>query len=80
MMKYYRKNDYIGSLLSVFFQEKNILKFLKLKDKNIFVKDFFISTKVKPKRIEHLQEKGIIWSELYFRYGWIAHYAITTVL
>ena len=72
MIKYYRKNDskalkhYIGSLLSVFFQEKNILKFLKLKDKSIFVKDFFISTKVKPKRIEHLQEKGIIWSELYF--------------
>ena len=72
MIKYYRKNDskalkhYIGSLLSVFFQEKNILKFLKLKDKSIFVKDFFISTKVKPKRIEHLQEKGINWSELYF--------------
>ena len=47
MIKYYRKNDskalkhYIGSLLSVFFQEKNILKFLKLKDKSIFVKDFF---------------------------------------
>ena len=51
MIEYYRKNDskalkhYIGSLLSVFFQEKNILKFLKLKDKSIFVKDFFISTK-----------------------------------
>ena len=47
MIKYYRKNDsralehYIGSLLSVFFQEKNILKFLKLKDKSMFVKDFF---------------------------------------
>ena len=47
MIKYYRKNyskalkHYIGSLLSVFFQEKNILKFLKLKDKSIFVKDFF---------------------------------------
>ena len=47
MIKYYRKNDskalkhYIGSLLSVFFQEKNILKFLKLKDKSILVKDFF---------------------------------------
>ena len=70
----------VGTILSVFFQEKNIQKFLKLKDKSIFVKDFFISTKVNPKRIEHLQEKGIIWSELYFRYGWIAHYAITTVL
>ena len=73
MIKYYRRNDsktlkhYIGLPLSVFFLEKNILKFLKLKDKNIFVNDFFISTKVKPKRIEHLQEKGIIWSELSFR-------------
>ena len=64
----------------MFSSKKKILKFLKLKDKSIFVKDVFISTKVKPKRIEHLQEKGIIWSELYFRYGWIAHYAITTVL
>ena len=72
MIKYYRKNDsralkhYIGSLLSVFFQEKNILKFLKLKDKSIFVKDFFISTKVNPKRMEHLLRKGIISCELYF--------------
>ena len=73
MIKYYKENSstalkhQIGSLLSVFFQEKNILKFLKLKDESIFVKDFFISTKFEPKRIEHLQEKGIIWSELYFR-------------
>ena len=58
MIKYYRKNDskalkhYIGSLLSVFFQEKNILKFLKLKDKSIFVKDFFISTKVGPNTVQ----------------------------
>ena len=57
MIKYYRKNDpkalkdYIGSLLSVFFQEKNILKFLKLKDKSIFVNDFFISTKVRIKKL-----------------------------
>ena len=43
------------------------LKFLELKDESIFVKIFFfISIKVKPKRIEHLQEKEIIWSELYF--------------
>ena len=48
MMKYYKKNNskalkrYIGSLLSVFFQEKkNILKFLKLEDKSISLKDFF---------------------------------------
>ena len=63
MIKYYSKNDskalkhYIGSLLSVFFQEKNILKFLKLKDKSIFVKDFFISTKVGLKKMEHLNQK-----------------------
>ena len=63
MIEYYRKNDskalkhYIGSLLSVFFQEKNILKFLKLKDKSIFVKDFFISTKVGLKKMEHLHQK-----------------------
>ena len=60
MIKYYGKNDskalkhYIGSLLFVFFQEKNILKFLKLKDKSIFVKDFFISTKVGLRSLEHL--------------------------
>ena len=47
----------------MFSSKKNILKFLKLKDKSIFVKDFYISTKVIPKRIEHLQEKGINWSE-----------------
>ena len=47
MIKFYRKNEskalkvYIGSLLSVFFQEKNILKFLKLNDESIFVMDFF---------------------------------------
>ena len=63
MNQCYRKNDskalkhYIGSLLSVFFQEKNILKFLKLKDKSIFVKDFFISTKVGLKMMEHLHQK-----------------------
>ena len=64
MIKYYRKNDskalkhYIGSLLSVFFKEKkNTLKFLKLKDKSFFVKDFFISTKVKLKKMEHLHQK-----------------------
>ena len=34
--------------------------------KRIFIKDFLISKKVKPKRIEHLQKKGIISSELYF--------------
>ena len=38
-----------------------------MKNKNIFVKDFFfISTKVKPKRIENLQEKAIILSKMYF--------------
>ena len=63
MIKYYRKNDYkalkryIGSLLSVFFHEKNILIFLKLKDKSIFVKDFFMSTKVGLKKMEHLHKK-----------------------
>ena len=63
MIKYYRKNDsnalkhYIGSLLSVFFQEKNILKFLKLKDISMFVKDFFIFTKVGLKKMEHLHQK-----------------------
>ena len=35
--------------------------------KAFFIKDFFISTKVKHKGIEHLQGKGIIWSELYFK-------------
>ena len=56
MIKYYRKNDskalkhYIGSLLSVFFQEKNILKFLKLKDKSIFVKDFLFLQKSDSKK------------------------------
>ena len=48
MIKYYRENGskalkhYIGSLLSVFFQEKIILIFLKLNVKSIFVKDFFL--------------------------------------
>ena len=60
MIKYYRKSDskalkhYISSLLSVFFLEKNILKFLELKVKNVSVKDFFISTKVRLKKLEHL--------------------------
>ena len=72
MIKYYRKNDskalkhYIGSLLSVFFQEKNILKFLKLKDKSIFVKDFFISTKVRLKKMEHLHQKETFSWDPYF--------------
>ena len=63
MIKYYRKNDskalkhYIDSLLSVFLQEKYILKFLKLNDKSIFVKDFFISTKVGLKNMEHLHHE-----------------------
>ena len=72
MIKYYRKNDskalkhYIGSLLSVFFQEKNILKFLKLKDKSIFVKDFFISSKVGLKKMEHLHQKEVFSWDPYF--------------
>ena len=34
--------------------------------KRIFLKDFLISPKAKHKRMEHLQEEGIISSELYF--------------
>ena len=50
------------------FSSNKILKFLELKNKSIFVKEFLSSTKVKPKRIEHLQEKGIISSEPAFSY------------
>ena len=32
----------------------------------MFVKYFFIFTKVRPKRMEHLQKEEIILSELYF--------------
>ena len=32
----------------------------------MFVKDFLISTKFQPKRIEHLQDQEFISSELYF--------------
>ena len=38
----------------------------KPKIKNMFLKYFFISTKVKSKRIEHLQDQEFISSELYF--------------
>ena len=37
-----------------------------MKIKSVFVKDFLISTKVGPKRIEHLQGTGIISSEATF--------------
>ena len=56
MMKYYRKNDskalkhYIGSLLSVILQEKNILKFLKLRDRIVFVKDSLFLQKLDSRR------------------------------
>ena len=39
---------------------------MELNNKSIFVKEFLISTKVRPKRIEHLQGKGIISSEATF--------------
>ena len=61
---YYRENSfkalkhYIGSLSSVFFQYQIILKFLELKTKSVFVKDFLFSTKVKLKKIKHLNPKG----------------------
>ena len=73
MMKYYRKNcskalkHYIGSLLSVFYQEKKYSKILEIKDKNIFVKDFFISTKVRLRKLEHLQRKETFSWDPYFR-------------
>ena len=63
MIKNYRKNyskalkHYVGSLLSVFFQDFFFLKFLKLKDKSMFVNDFFISTKVRLEKMEHLHQK-----------------------
>ena len=37
-----------------------------MKIKSIFVKDIWIYTNVKPKRMEPLQQEGIISSELYF--------------
>ena len=72
MIKYYRKNEskvlkhYMCSLLSVLFKEKTILKFLKSKDKSIFVKDFFISTKVGLKKMEHLHQKETFSWDPYF--------------
>ena len=47
----------LGSLSSFFFQQQIILKFLELKTESIFVEDFLIFTKVKPKRIDHLQDQ-----------------------
>ena len=44
----------------------NHFKILRIKIKSVCVKDFLISTKVKPMRIEHLQDEGIFSSELYF--------------
>jgi hypothetical protein len=44
----------------------NYSKNLNIKSKNIYVKDFFISTKVRPMRVEHLHGKGIISSEATF--------------
>ena len=76
MIIYYRKNDskplkhQIGSLLSVFFQEKNILKFLKLKDKSIFVKDFFYFYK------SWTQEDGASTSERNFFLRFIFQYHV----
>ena len=49
-----------------FLPKKNILKFLKLKDKSIFVKDFFISTKVRLKKMEHLHQKVTFSWDPYF--------------
>ena len=63
----------------MFSSKKNILKFLKLKDKSIFVKDFYISTKVKPKRIEHLQEKGIIWCFLLMLTKYVLNHSVIKV-
>ena len=62
---------WIVSFSCAFFQWKNILKFwalkfLKLKDKSIFVKDFFISTKVGLKMKEHLHQKEIFSWDPYF--------------
>ena len=37
-----------------------------VKNKYIFVKEFLISTKFKPKRIEHLQDQEVTLPELYF--------------
>ena len=56
-----------SSTFICFLPIKIILKFLQLEFQSVFVKEFFISTKVGPKRIEHLQSKGIILSEATFR-------------
>ena len=55
-----------SSIFICFLQITNYSKFVGLKIKSIFVKDFFIPTKVRLKRMEHLLRKGIISCELYF--------------
>jgi hypothetical protein len=42
---------------------ENYSKILRIKIKSVYVKDFLISTKVRPKRVEHLHSEGIISSE-----------------
>ena len=70
--RYYRKNyskalkHQIGSLSSFFLPITNYSKILRIKIKSVHVVDFLISTKVRPKRLEHLHSEGIIFSELYF--------------
>ena len=45
------------------FNKKKYSKILKIKIKSVYVKDFLISTKVRPKRVERLHGEGIISSE-----------------
>ena len=53
---------------------KFYFKFLDLKIKKIYVKDFFISTKVRPKRMEHLLRKEFFSCELYF--SWLQQFFV----
>ena len=41
------------------FNKKKYSKILIIKIKSVYVKDFLISTKVRLKRLEHLQQKEI---------------------
>ena len=49
----------VSALSSDLFQKRIVSKFLDLKVKSVSVKDFLISTKVEPKRVEHLHQKEI---------------------
>ena len=49
-----------------FLSIKKYSKILRIKIKSVYVKDFLISTKVRLKRVEHLQSEEIFSCELYF--------------